>query len=264
MADNSSREARVGGARWLQWSALSCETTVAPRGEKIERFESRWGRYLSYGISTEIPISLPSVATLLPRRATPARESGPPHPLGGPRRRVRAGDREGARSRQEDHRDSHPAIRALGEGRRRHIQVAQDVNNLIRAHDKQLGAVKPSYDAVIDFEPAVVGSEQSRMGLAAGPHVRPGPPEPGRVQRHRQRDPPERIQLTLPVAWDLHPGCEDTHVWPVPFGRSRAGAVNGRELYRGERLFFLSAPHRGSTPQASLPPTYPVMVGRGT
>lgn len=34
--------------------------------------------------------------------------------------------------------------------------VAQDVNAWIRSHDKRLGAAEPSYDAVLDFEPAVV------------------------------------------------------------------------------------------------------------
>ena len=34
-------------------------------------------------------------------------------------------------------------------------QVAQTVNAWIRAHDKRLGALEPSYDAVIDFEPVV-------------------------------------------------------------------------------------------------------------
>jgi len=34
-------------------------------------------------------------------------------------------------------------------------QVAQEVNAWIRAHDKRLGAVEPSYDAVIDLEPVV-------------------------------------------------------------------------------------------------------------
>lgn len=36
------------------------------------------------------------------------------------------------------------------------VQVAQEVNAWIRAHDKRLGAAEPSYDAVIDFEPVVV------------------------------------------------------------------------------------------------------------
>jgi lysophospholipase L1-like esterase len=34
-------------------------------------------------------------------------------------------------------------------------RVAQDVNAWIRAHDKRRGAPEPSYDAVIDFEPAM-------------------------------------------------------------------------------------------------------------
>jgi len=35
------------------------------------------------------------------------------------------------------------------------VSVAQDVNSWIRAHDKRLGALEPSYDAVIDLESVV-------------------------------------------------------------------------------------------------------------
>ena len=36
------------------------------------------------------------------------------------------------------------------------VQVAQDVNAWIRAHDRRSGAAEPSFDAVIDFE-SVIG-----------------------------------------------------------------------------------------------------------
>jgi lysophospholipase L1-like esterase len=45
------------------------------------------------------------------------------------------------------------------------VQVAQDVNDWIRAHDKRLGADEPSYDAVIDFEPAVVDPSDPAWAL---------------------------------------------------------------------------------------------------
>jgi lysophospholipase L1-like esterase len=48
------------------------------------------------------------------------------------------------------------------------VQVAQDVNDWIRAHDKRLGAVEPSYDAVIDFEPAVVDPSDPGWALLPG------------------------------------------------------------------------------------------------
>jgi lysophospholipase L1-like esterase len=43
--------------------------------------------------------------------------------------------------------------------------VAQDVNDWIRAHDKRLGAAEPSYDAVIDLEPAVVDPNDPAWAL---------------------------------------------------------------------------------------------------
>jgi lysophospholipase L1-like esterase len=36
------------------------------------------------------------------------------------------------------------------------VSVARAVNDWIRAHDKRQGAAEPSYDAIVDFEPAVV------------------------------------------------------------------------------------------------------------
>jgi lysophospholipase L1-like esterase len=48
------------------------------------------------------------------------------------------------------------------------VHVAQDVNDWIRAHDKRPGAVEPSYDAVIDFEPAVVDPSDSGWALRPG------------------------------------------------------------------------------------------------
>ncbi len=48
------------------------------------------------------------------------------------------------------------------------VQVAQDVNDWIRAHDKRLGAAEPSYDAVIDFEPAVVDPSDPAWSLLPG------------------------------------------------------------------------------------------------
>lgn len=56
------------------------------------------------------------------------------------------------------------------------IQVAQDVNSWIRAHDKRLGAAEPSYDAVIDFEPAVADPSDPGWALLPGltcDHVHP-------------------------------------------------------------------------------------------
>jgi lysophospholipase L1-like esterase len=47
-------------------------------------------------------------------------------------------------------------------------QVAQDVNDWIRAHDKRLGADEPSYDAVIDLEPAVVDPSDPAWALRPG------------------------------------------------------------------------------------------------
>jgi len=44
-------------------------------------------------------------------------------------------------------------------------EVAQDVNDWIRAHDKRLGAAEPSYDAVIDLEPAVVDPSDPAWAL---------------------------------------------------------------------------------------------------
>ena len=44
-------------------------------------------------------------------------------------------------------------------------QVARDVNDWIRAHDQRLGAVEPSYDAVIDLEPAVVDPSDPAWAL---------------------------------------------------------------------------------------------------
>ncbi|MFL5304482.1 MAG: GDSL-type esterase/lipase family protein [Polyangia bacterium] len=56
------------------------------------------------------------------------------------------------------------------------VQVAHDVNDWIRAHDKRLGAAEPSYDAVIDFEPAVVDPSDPAWALLPGltcDHVHP-------------------------------------------------------------------------------------------
>jgi lysophospholipase L1-like esterase len=47
-------------------------------------------------------------------------------------------------------------------------QVAQTVNAWIRAHDKRLGAVEPSYDAVIDFEPVVKDPNDPAWALLPG------------------------------------------------------------------------------------------------
>jgi len=44
-------------------------------------------------------------------------------------------------------------------------QVAQQVNAWIRAHDKRLGAEEPSYDAVVDLEPALLGPEDTAWAL---------------------------------------------------------------------------------------------------
>lgn len=45
-------------------------------------------------------------------------------------------------------------------------QVAQEVNQWIRAHDKRLSAPEPSYDAVIDFEPVLTAPEATTWALA--------------------------------------------------------------------------------------------------
>jgi lysophospholipase L1-like esterase len=45
------------------------------------------------------------------------------------------------------------------------VQVARDVNDWIRAHDKRLGAGEPSYDAVIDLEPTVVDPSDPAWAL---------------------------------------------------------------------------------------------------
>jgi len=49
------------------------------------------------------------------------------------------------------------------------IQVAREVNDWIRAHDQRLGAAEPSYDAILDFEPAVV--DPSDPGWALLPQL---------------------------------------------------------------------------------------------
>jgi len=46
-------------------------------------------------------------------------------------------------------------------------QVAQQANAWIRAHDKRLGAAEPSYDAVVDLEPALLGAEDTAWALPA-------------------------------------------------------------------------------------------------
>ena len=48
------------------------------------------------------------------------------------------------------------------------VEVARDVNDWIRAHDKRLGASEPSYDAVVDFEPAVVDPSDPGWALLPG------------------------------------------------------------------------------------------------
>jgi lysophospholipase L1-like esterase len=48
------------------------------------------------------------------------------------------------------------------------VEVARAVNDWIRAHDKRLGAAEPSYDAVIDFEPAVVDPNDPAWALLPG------------------------------------------------------------------------------------------------
>ena len=45
---------------------------------------------------------------------------------------------------------------------------SQDVNAWIRAHDLRLGASEPSYDAVIDFQPAVVDPSDPGWALLPG------------------------------------------------------------------------------------------------
>jgi lysophospholipase L1-like esterase len=45
-------------------------------------------------------------------------------------------------------------------------QVAQEVNQWIRAHDKRLSAAEPSYDAVIDFEPVLTAPDATTWALA--------------------------------------------------------------------------------------------------
>jgi lysophospholipase L1-like esterase len=55
-------------------------------------------------------------------------------------------------------------------------QVAQEVNDWIRAHDKRLGAAEPSYDAVIDLEPVLVDPTDPGWALSPGltcDHVHP-------------------------------------------------------------------------------------------
>ena len=44
-------------------------------------------------------------------------------------------------------------------------EVAQEVNAWIRAHDQRLGAAEPSYDAVVDLEPVLLGSEATSWAL---------------------------------------------------------------------------------------------------
>jgi lysophospholipase L1-like esterase len=46
------------------------------------------------------------------------------------------------------------------------VQVAQEVNAWIRAHDKRLGAPEPSYDAVVDLEPVLIAPEGVSWALA--------------------------------------------------------------------------------------------------
>lgn len=56
------------------------------------------------------------------------------------------------------------------------VQVGQDVNAWIRAHDRRLGATEPSFDAVIDFEPAIIDPTASTWTLRADltcDHVHP-------------------------------------------------------------------------------------------
>jgi lysophospholipase L1-like esterase len=56
------------------------------------------------------------------------------------------------------------------------VQVAQDVNAWVRAHDRRLGATEPTFDAVLDFEPAVVDPTASTWSLRADltcDHVHP-------------------------------------------------------------------------------------------
>jgi lysophospholipase L1-like esterase len=45
------------------------------------------------------------------------------------------------------------------------VQVAQEVNAWIRAHDKRLGAPEPSYDAVVDLEPILIDPEGESWAL---------------------------------------------------------------------------------------------------
>jgi lysophospholipase L1-like esterase len=44
-------------------------------------------------------------------------------------------------------------------------EVAQEVNAWIRAHDRRLGAPEPSYDAVVDLEPVLLGPEDTSWAL---------------------------------------------------------------------------------------------------
>jgi len=48
------------------------------------------------------------------------------------------------------------------------VQVAQDVNAWIRAHDMRSGAAEPSYDAVIDLEPILVDPNDPDWALLPG------------------------------------------------------------------------------------------------
>ena len=47
-------------------------------------------------------------------------------------------------------------------------QVARDVNDWLRAHDKRLGAAEPSYDAIVDLEPALVDPSDPAWSLLPG------------------------------------------------------------------------------------------------